>query len=205
MKITKTAIRDDLILLRFQTQYQLASTFLRVQEHHESSAFKRRIFSLEEYMDWYAARFGAFTYYEDWSGFNVPSSAFDPFYDGRFDPLSRKERLLLDVLRDQRRPYYVIAVAAAVDLRHEIAHALDFTVPEYRRAIRRAMRGFDTSSLRRQLSKLGYHRSVLSTEVQAYLIAPAGTLGRSGRALDPLRKKLRAIFRTHAAGLPLSV
>jgi hypothetical protein len=28
-----------------------------------------RFFSLEQYMDWYAARCGNFTYYQDWSGF----------------------------------------------------------------------------------------------------------------------------------------
>ena len=53
----KTRIAGGLFLVRFNTQYELASTFLRIQEHWESSRFSGRVFSLEEYMDWYAARF----------------------------------------------------------------------------------------------------------------------------------------------------
>src|SRR4249920_176504 len=106
-----TRIARGIFLVRFDSQYELASTFLRIQEHYESSRFRGRVFTLEQYMDWYAARFGAFTYFEDWSGFNVPSTAFEPFYRGRFDPLLRKEARLLRRFRrfrHRRTPYYVI-------------------------------------------------------------------------------------------------
>ena len=100
---------------------------LRIQEHYESSRFRSRVFTLEEYMDWYAERFGAFTYFEDWSGFNVPSTAFEPFYEGRFDPLSEKERRLLRLFERERAPFYVIGITSDDDLQHELAHALYFT------------------------------------------------------------------------------
>jgi hypothetical protein len=196
--ITKTKLGDGIFLLRFPTQYLLASSFLRVQEHYESSRFCNRVFTLEEYMDWYAAQFGAFTYYEDWSGFNVPSRAFAPFYAGRFDPLLRKERRLLDLFRREREPYYVIGVVSDADLDHEIAHALFHTRPVYRREVLAAMRPYDTSAVARRLAAMGYHRSVLADEVHAYLIAPGGGIGAGGRRLAPLRRALRTIFRRHA-------
>ena len=90
--IIKHKVADGIYLLRFKTQYELTSTFLRVQEHYESPQFHGRIFTLEQYMDWYVARYGSFSYYQDWSGFNVPSTAFQPFYDGKFDPLTEKEK-----------------------------------------------------------------------------------------------------------------
>ena len=68
--ITKHKIADGIYLLRFETQYEVTSTFLRVQEHYESPQFHGRIFTLEQYMDWYVAENGAFTYFQDWSGFN---------------------------------------------------------------------------------------------------------------------------------------
>jgi hypothetical protein len=199
--MTKRTIADGILLLRFDTQYALASTFLRVQEHYESSRFRSRTFSLEQYMDWYARRFGAFTYYQDWSGFNVPSDAFDAFYEGKFDPLLRKERRLLRLLERERRPFYVIGIAADADLKHEIAHALYFTRPEYRREIREALRDHDTSALEKPLAAMGYHRSVIADEVHAYLVAPADIRAFKTRALAPLRRKLQAIYRRHAAGL----
>lgn len=201
--MTTTRIAPGIFLVRFESQYELASTFLRIQEHYESSRFRSRVFSLEQYMDWYAAAFGAFTYFEDWSGFNVPSTAFAPFYRGRFDPLLRKEARLLRRFRDEPAPYYVIGIASDADLRHELAHALFFTRPAYRAAVLAAMRGYDTASLRKQLAAMGYHRQVLTDEVHAYLVAPSGSLGRATRRLAPLRRALQALFRRHAAELSL--
>jgi hypothetical protein len=197
----KTRLADGIFLVRFDTQYELASTFLRVQEHYESSRFRNRVFSLEEYMDWYAAEFGAFTYFQDWSGFNVPSSAFDAFFQGKFDPLLEKEERLLRLFRREPTPYYVIGIASEMDLKHELAHALFFTRPAYRSAVLAAMRGYDTSALKNRLAKLGYHRSVLVDEAHAYLVAPADARAVAARALAPLRKDLRAIYRKYSTGI----
>jgi hypothetical protein len=196
MRCTKSMIAEGVFLVRFDTQYALASTFLRIQEHYESSRFRNRVFSLEQYMDWYAERFGAFTYYEDWSGFNVPSTALDPFYAGEFDPLLEKEQRFLRLFRNERRPFYVIGISDDEDLKHELVHALFSTRPAYRRAVRAAMRGYDTSALEKRLAAMGYHRSVLPDEVNAYLVAPDGE-GWSLPALAGLRKELRALFRDH--------
>ncbi len=190
MKIIKSRLGKGIYLLRFKTQYQLAATFLRVQEHYESPRFHGRIFSLEQYMDWYAERYGNFTYYQDWSGFNVPSSAFAPFYDGRFDPLSEKEKQLLSLFKDLTQRFYVIGVYDAgvkSSLTHELAHGLFFTDPVYRQAARKAMKGYDTSAIARQLVEAGYADHVIPDETHAYLVAPSGRLGAASRPLLPLR------------------
>ena len=195
-------------LARFPTPYTLAATFLRFQERYESRRFRGRVFTLEQFMDWYAATFGNFTYYQDWSGFNVPSTALLPFYAGRFDPLMEKERRFLARFARERPPFYVIGVASdatAADLRHELAHALFFIEPAYRRAVRAAMRGHDTSALARAIVDAGYHPRVVTDEVHAYLIAGARALNpAAARRLAPLARELRRIFRRHAAG-PLAV
>jgi hypothetical protein len=194
-------IGDGIHLVRFDSQYALASTFLRFQEHYESSRFRGRVFSLEDYMDWYAERFGAFTYYEDWTGFNVPSTALAPFYSGRFDPLLRKERQLLRLFKNVRAPFYVIGLYKDDDLTHEIAHGLFFMRPGYRREVRAALRAYDTSAISRRLASLGYHRRVLEDEVHAYVLAGVNVVGESARALLPLRRALRSIYAAHTQGL----
>jgi hypothetical protein len=200
-KIIKKKLADGIYLLRFKTQYELAATFLRVQEHYESPQFSGRIFSLEKYMDWYVTRYGAFTYYEDWAGFNVPSTALTPFKDGKFDPLLDKEKRLLRLFKNSRKRFYVIGVYDSRDLTHEIAHALFFTDAAYRLAVRKAMRGYDTSTLKKQLARAGYASHVIPDEVHAYLVAPSGKLGKASHALRPLRRKLRALFKRHSAGI----
>jgi hypothetical protein len=204
MRCTKSSITEGVFLLRFDTQYGLASSFLRIQEHYESIQFKDRVFTLEQYMDWYVDRFGAFTYYQDWSGFNVPSSAFDAFYDGKFDPLLEKERRLLQLFEAESRPFYVIGISTHQDLKHELAHALFFTRPDYRKAVRAAMRGYDTKPLEKRLTAVGYHRSVLADEVHAYLVSPSEGPEWSTPALAGLRRKLRTIYRHHAQDLTAS-
>ena len=206
VRIRKRRIARGIYLLRFRTQYELTSTFPRVQEHYESPKFSDRIFTLEQYMDWYAAKYGKFSYYEDWSGFNVPSTAFQLFHDGQFDPLSEKEEQLLRLFKGLRGRFYVIAVFDAEkgrSLKHELAHALFFIDDEYREAVRAAMRGYDTSALARKLAKAGYARHVIRDEKQAYIIAPSGELGAVSKALKPLRRKLRALFTQHGRKLKL--
>lgn len=201
MRIVKSRLAEGIYLLRFDTQYELAATFLRVQEHYESPQFHGRVFTLEQYMDWYAARHGNFTYYQDWSGFNVPSTAFRPFYEGRFDPLSKKEKRLLGLFKNLSRPFYVIGIydgGKDGTLTHELAHALFFIDAVYRHAVRKAMDGYDTSGLEKQLARAGYAGHVIADEVQAYLVAPSGKLGAASRPLQPLRRKLRALFRQHS-------
>jgi hypothetical protein len=206
VKIIKRRVAKGIYLLRFKTQYELAATFLRVQEHYESPKFHGRIFSLEQYMDWYAARYGDFTYYKDWSGFNVPSTAFATFYRGKFDPLSEKEKQLLRLFENLRDRFYVIGIhesGAKSTLAHELAHALFFTDSAYRDAVRAAMRGYDTSALERKLAEVGYGKHVIPDEVQAYLVGPSSKLSPASRRLAPLRRKLRALFKAHSNGFSL--
>jgi hypothetical protein len=201
MSLSRRRIADDIYVVRFDSQYALASTFLRIQEHYESSHFRGRVFSLEEFMDWYAAKFGAFSYYEDWSGFNVPSIAFEPFYSGRFNPLLRKEQQLLRLFEKAKAPFYVIGLYQDDDLTHELAHALFYLRPAYRHAIRTAMRGYNTAAIARHLASVGYHRRVVEDEVHAYLVSGDSAAGLSLTRLAPLRRALRAIYRLHAREL----
>ena len=206
MKITKSRVAKGIYLLRFKTQYELAATFLRVQEHYESPQFHGRVFSLEQYMNWYAARYGNFTYYQDWSGFNVPSTAFQPFYEGKFDPLSEKEKQLLRLFEKLRDRFYVIGIydgRAKGSLTHELAHALFFVDDSYREAVRVAMRGYDTATLARQIAEAGYAKHVIPDEMQAYIVAPSGKLGAAHGQLKPLRQKLRALFKQHSKRLSI--
>ena len=73
--------------------------------------------------------------------------------------------------------------------------------PGYKREVRAAMRGYDTSAVRRRLASLGYHRHVLEDEVHAYVLAGGDDVGQSAKALLPLRRELRAIYAAHAQEL----
>ena len=176
-------IKRPIYLVTIETQYRLAATFLRFQEHYESPQFRKKIFTLEEFMDWYATERGNFTYYGDWSGFNVPSWVLKPFFDGLFNPLSNKEQALLDVLKDVKDDYYVIGVSNEIGiqdalLKHEFLHGLFYTVPHYRSDVQETLRALDISKICSALgSKAGYAPEVFEDETHAYALTYPESLG----------------------------
>ena len=178
----------------FPSQHLLAATFLRFQEHYESPKFAGKAFDWEEFMDWYAADRGAFTYLKDWTAFNIPSRMFAPFREGRFDPLTRKETWLLSLFEGVAEPFYVIGTCDSErdDLAHEIVRGLFAVFPDYGAAVRQCLAGHPLPGIRTALVNMGYGAHVLDDEVNAYL-------------LTGLAKELGGIERraVHRAGLAL--
>ncbi len=178
MKIEKSTIAENIYLLRFEDQTDLASTFLRFQEHYESPEFRGKFFTLDEYKKWYADTRGGFTYYTDWTGFNIPSHILTPFLEGKFDPLSAEEKIFLEHFRDTAHPFYIIGLSRELDsdkvqntLSHETAHGFYYTKPEYRKMVDEVLQKYDLSKIKEWLSSLGgYHESVLDDESHAYTL-----------------------------------
>lgn len=172
MKIKKR--HDNILHVTFPTQQELASTFLRFQEYYESPnpMFKRKIFTLGEYRIWYAEEYGAFTYYDDWNGFNIPSDILAPFIEGRFDPLSEQEQALVDALRNKRGRYYIIGTVEKDwdTFRHEMCHALYTTWTSYEIEVNKILDQYDLVPLEDWLRKQGYDDSVLLDECNAYIV-----------------------------------
>lgn len=181
----------------FPTRHLVTSTFLRFQEHYESPEFAGKAFTLEEYMDWYAATRGAFTYCEDWSGFNLPSSVFAPFRAGKFDPLTRKESWLLGLFEGTEEPFYVIGTIDGGDaLAHEIVHGLFSTAPGYADEVRAALKTHPLPKMRAALLKMGYAAHVVDDELNAYLLTGLASelKGKDQAEARRARKALRTIF-----------
>ena len=161
------------------------------------------MFSLEEFMDWYAARFGAFTYFEDWSGFNVPSTAFEPFYRGDVRSAVAQGRAAAARCSGVSAARSTSSASSAKeDLKHELAHALFSTQPAYKKAVHAAMRGYDTSMLE-EATRGAWAITVTCFPTKCRPISSRPRKHRRGtpRSLRPLRKTLRAIYREHARQL----
>lgn len=209
MKIDKTKIADRIVLLTFENRLDLTSTLLRFQEHYESPEFRGRIFTLEEYKKWYTAnspdgqKTGKFTYYDDWNGFNFPSHILNPFFNGDFNPLSKQEERIVELLNCEIDPFYTIGIHRQNEketiqktLEHEIAHGLFYTDTEYKRKILAEMQKEDLTELREELRSLGgYHESVLDDELHAYSLRPSTRI--KSYKTENLKQRLEKIFAEH--------
>ncbi len=204
MQIEHRLVAEKVHLLTFQTQLEVTSTFLRFQEHYESPKFTGMVFSFDEYKEWYVKnspngiKTGEFTYYADWSGFNIPGEILKPFYEGKFHPLSEAEQIILDMFKDEENPFYIIGVHKESKsfeklLRHETAHGLFFTNPEYRKEALGIIAKYDTSEVRKDLlASGGYGENVLDDEVHAYSISGGKSLGAN--IPEELSKEMNELF-----------
>jgi len=201
MNIQHTKLAEKIHLLTFENQKDITSTFLRFQEYYESPNFRGKIFSLDEYRQWYVKtspngiRTGEFTYYSDWNGFNIPSYVLKPFYDGKFNPLSEAEEKLLEIFKNEDGVFYIIGIHKEnkkIDqlLTHETAHGFFHTNDDYRNNVKQIISKYDTGSIREELrTKAGYHEEVLEDEVHAYSIDSASRLS------TPINEKLSTELR----------
>jgi hypothetical protein len=183
----KIEILKNIWLVSFYTQEDLALSFLRFQEYYESPRFRGQTFSLDEFKTWYAAENGSFSYVDDWSGFNIPSSVFGSFKRGDFDPLSGREKALISAFDGEPQPFYVIGTNEGSDaLEHEICHALFYVDSEYRSAAKKIISDHldQLAPIFLEMTKMGYHQSVHVDEVHAYASANPDWLRDSGLKCD---------------------
>jgi len=180
--IEPEVIFPGLIHLHFNTQYEVASTFMRLQEFYESSydSVRGHVFTMEHYMDKYAADTGNFTYTIDWSGFNVPGKVIDDFRDlFTIAEFLQKEQHILDLIEKTKDSswdkYYVIASSTEGNrknaqkdvMKHEIAHGMWYLNEEYKVEQQKNMKGV-RKNIGDRLLEMGYCKDVIEDETQAY-------------------------------------
>lgn len=209
MKVDSVAKR--ILRTVFDSQEEMASTFLRFQEFYESPFFRGKVFTVEEFKKWYTENSkngketGKFTYFEDWEGFNIPSWALEPFYEGKFDPLSEQEKRFLDTFRALRGTQFcILGTCTSSDdevFKHEVAHGLFCMYPEYRNEVLSALQAMVPSDLEAIKSflhlQLGYHPEVIDDEAHAYLITDTEEIGKVGietSRFSPASERLRNIL-----------
>lgn len=171
--------RKNIFILNFDTQYDLCSTFIRLQEFCESpySEICGHYFTLEDYMDIYAKNNkNKFTYFEDWNGFNITSKqlkVFLEFFDGK---LSKKEQIFqffnhvvkldqFSILATHKKSYNSV-------IKHELAHAYFFLYRDYNDKIYEMISNMNLEKkkyLEKKIREIGYANNTIFDEMQAYL------------------------------------
>ena len=185
MTLSIDEITDDVFHIETETQYEIASTFMRVQEFYESSfkGIRGRFFTHEQFMDAYAQfeENGNFTYFEETIGFNVPGKAFNK-YVKLFSKheLWEKEQDLIDLIDDNLETktdkFYIIGTYAKSDdkgvIDHELSHAWYYLDPTYKRTMLKLVHKLPKTikdQIGRHLKKEGYSSSVFNDEIIAYM------------------------------------
>lgn len=176
------SISPQIIHMTMEYRDDLAGAMIRFQEYYESPFpdIKGKIFTLGQIkakgsrnnpgVNTYC---GGVTFGADWSGYNVPDYAFDPFIKGLFDPLTDAEKDIVEVVRYRTDKFYFIATYGDDDpgesLEHEIRHAMYYIDAGYRAEVISTLNEFNLVALKLCLKSWGYAEEVLNDECHAYM------------------------------------
>jgi len=178
-----TKLRDGIYHLEFADPQSLAAHFLRYQEYYESPQFAGKPFQLMDYVRWYASkkRDKKFSYFTDWSGFNIPANCvleLYPLVEDENDHDVLMHSIAKMVVKDSSNgKAYLIGTCpkgkkAQSVLNHEIAHGLFYVNPTYQKKMMNLVNTIPITlreRLRNSLMKHGYAEHVVDDELQAYL------------------------------------
>jgi len=184
-----TQVIPGVFLLKFDDHIELCAHFLRFQEFYESEnpEFFRRNFQLIDYIKRYARRKGkrgAFTYFGDWNGFNVPVDVITELVT-QIPDFNDHDLFMAGVARwcathttaSNRKAYLIGASNESKEdtLDHEYAHGFWYVNDDYRAeqlANLAALKDIDPLvflELQRALKRIGYNDDVIPDEMQAFV------------------------------------
>lgn len=182
-------ITPKIIMIKAANQTELARMFMRPQEYYESpnEEIRGKIFTLGYLHSLYAMNSSLTNshgvsgyincqYFDNGPvGFNIPSTALDPFIKGLFDPLTREEQSLVDAFRYRTDSFYVLGCIDSLEpdldtTKHETAHGLFYTCQKYREEVLAEMKKKDLTKLFELLKKKGYptDKYILHDEAHAF-------------------------------------
>lgn len=162
--------------LKYRTQAAMTRGMIRFQESYEHPVYRGKTFRVRDIKRHAEANGEEFNYFTDTFGFNFPAATLEPFFNGKFAPLSRREGAALGALRDIPKNAYVIATYKSGDpgdSAHEIFHALYSTRPKYRKKVKEILadqaKAGGLKDWEKAMRKAGYHEDVILDEIHAYM------------------------------------
>lgn len=184
-------VGDHIYAIRIKDDHSRAMLFMRPQEFYES-AFEEIIkkqFKTSRFMNMYKQHYGKqeFTYGDDWSGFNIPSDVLeDCMFNIDSDDINTYDNVMLSIISDIKKAegdnkYYLLGVDELDNdlLEHEFAHAMYYTLPEYKLAVNELTSKCDPvikDAMYKCITEYGYADHVLPDEMQAYMSTGLGSV-----------------------------
>ena len=180
---------DHIWAVRSTERTTRALMFMRAQEYYESS-FDEIIgkqFKVSRFVDIYKQHYGKqeFTYGSDWAGFNIPSTVLEEcMFNVPEDEINNWDKLMISVIntikeQESGHNYYLLGVDELDNslLEHEFAHAMWFTLPEYKAEMSELNEECDPivkDMMYKCITEYGYADHVLPDEMQAYMSTGLG-------------------------------
>lgn len=192
--------------------YERAMLFCRVQEYYESPfpEFRGKDFCIFEYMNHYRKdrKLNHFSYTADWGGYNVLSGSIEQCLRGIEDwDLTPYDHEMFNIefqirAHQKKGKFYLIGVDS-LDSRtmdHELAHGFFYTDKAYKTEILELVLSLKSSlhdDFSDYLVQMGYDKSVITDEIQAYLSTGMMATMAKIRGSLSVAKKFEKVFKKY--------
>lgn len=182
---------DHIYAVKILDSHSRAMLFLRPQEFYESmfDDIISKQFKFDDFQKKYKQHYGKkeFTYGADWSGFNIPSTILEEcMYNISSDDVNTYDKIMLSIIERIKEEegdskYYLLGVDELSNdlLEHEFAHAMFYTLSEYKSTMLRLNSECDPhirDSMYKCITDYGYADHVLPDELQAYMSTGLGSM-----------------------------
>lgn len=185
MSLTVCKLTDDIILYHSMGQFEVSMAFMRLTEFYEGEAkhIKGKVFpSVEALMEAYAKHGSmdkTYTFFTDWSGFNVPGHVVKQFFK-KHKRLNKYEKIIKDSLKDKlksSKKFYIIGSKSTRQdvIDHEVAHGLYLTDDKYHKEVSKLLKKVPNGiklKIKKWLIDVGYpanNPAIITDEIHAYL------------------------------------
>ena len=183
-------IAPNIYCVAIEDAYDRAMLFARYQEFYESpvKGIRNKFFTLEGLMKRYRDHYKkeTFTYPEDWAGYNIPSNVLWKAYDTFYKDRNEYDKIMSDIIYfcenyplqfdKPRTKWYLIGTDnfKSTTMNHEMAHALYYTNPEYKKNCDELISKIKKShynKLKKILVSIGYldNKKIIDDEIQAFM------------------------------------
>lgn len=189
MKLKK--VHKHIYHVLFNTQKEMCDCLFRFSEFHENPVFKNRIFSLEEFKEWYKKfhKKKIYTYSKDWDGFNSSGEVLLEFRKLFNTIFSKQEVDFLNLFKhlsdSQLKKIYVISTckqSQKTTYLHEMVHAYYNINTDYYKKVNKIISSYrHVDIIFKCLSGFGYDSNVLWDEANAYLVEDYRFLERKSK------------------------
>lgn len=185
----------------FSSHYYMNATLMRAAQFKESPRFGGKVESLEKCMDLYylERQNPEFSYFDDWSGYNLSRKDLDEFVKNYWLILGDKERKFFEHIAEVPSDGYVIAVLPGDPdgaLNHEIVHGVYGTNEEYRTNVDIYLQSQDVSDICHTLRAMGYRDLVHADELNAYATTGLSSeLKKHKKQFDKLIPRLQRMLK----------
>ena len=194
--------------IKINDQQSRAMVFLRSQEYFESPFDKivGKQFKISDYIDIYKEqnKKQEFSYGADWEGFNIPSTILEEcMFNIPSDEMNNYDKIMLSIIatikNHEKDRYYLLGVDTLdkTVLEHEFAHAMYFTIPEYKIEMDELTIKCE-NNIKKEISiilnNMGYIDQVFNDEFQSYMSTGLLELMLDIKNINTWEEKYREIF-----------